>query len=307
MKQVLLAPNKMLTAKQMAEQGWFPCLASYKLDGRRCLLTGDRLLTRTMKPQPNLRLSQHLRKAMSVARTHRLYFDGELYAHTVPFGQLESIFKSRDAFIPPNIMFFVFDCVPADEWGECRRPYSERLQFLECLKDVPNVEVLRQHSLMSSEDVIKEYESALSLGYEGLILRRGEGLYKHGRATLNERNILKMKQFETADAVVIGFTEQKRLRADVVRRENEMGRTAKTYRQEDYEPAGTMGALRVRDEQGREFDLGWGRGWTARDRADLWTNREKLIGEWVEYRFMVAGEKDLPRMPQLIRFRETKE
>lgn len=303
MEQVLLAPNQM----PGFDEHRYPLFASLKLDGRRCLVQGGQLFSRTMKGQPNLHLPDHLKQLLKLSKAERLSFDGELYSHDIPFGELESTFKSLDAPVHPSIRFHCFDALPTASWGDCGLPFSARKQIVyDYLTGCENVVVVKQAEIGNAHQCRFAYESAIEAGYEGLILRTAGGRYKHGRATLKEGIIFKMKAFETADAVVIGFEEQVRLKAGVVRGVNELGRTAKTYRAEDHEPAGTMGALRVRDEAGREFNMGWGRGWTHLKRANLWARRAKLVGQWVEFRYMVAGEKDLPRMPQLLRFREAK-
>lgn len=304
MDQVLLAPNKMPSLSEHE----YPMLASLKMDGRRCLVHKGRLYSRTMKDQPNLHLPAHLAKLLEVSKKVGLTFDGELYSHDIPFDQLERTFKSHDAAIHPTIAFHCFDMMRSDQWGHCLDTFEERYRALSTVLAVtiPNVVRVKQKRIDVAAEAEATYQTAIAAGYEGLILRTAHGLYKHGRATVNENIIFKVKAFETSDAKVIGYEEQVRLKAGIERETNEMGRTARTYKQDDYEPAGTMGALRVVDERGRTFNLGWGRGWTHLKRAELWRNRQSLLTQWVEFRYMVAGEKDLPRMPQLLRFREAK-
>lgn len=307
MKQVLLAPNKMPTPKEHKEAGRFPLLASVKMDGRRCLIHKGQLLSRTMKRQPNLNLPKHLAGIIKHSKERGLTLDGELYAHNLPFGELESILKGHDTFIPSSIAFHCFDVLRTEDWGAPTMHFAVRASWTMLLPDLPNL-VKVPHALIEDEVQLQQaYEAAIADGYEGLILRNPNGLYKHGRATVNEGIIFKMKAFETADAKVVGWKEQQKLKSDIERTTNEMGKLAKTYKEEDFEPANTMGALIVVDERGREFSLGWGRGWTHAMRQKLWRTRHNLLGQWVEFRYMVAGEKDVPRMPQLLRFREAKD
>lgn len=303
-KSVLLAPNQLPDPATLT----YPLLASVKLDGRRCLLQNGKFLSRTMKAQPNVNLYGHLAEIAAYSKSHGIAFDGELYSHELTFSELESVFKSGTAPIPPSVKFHVFDIVP--NAAQKNMGFRDRLAMLEdlvMLKCWPNVWFVHHDQYCNAKQVQAMYEDALSEGYEGLMLRDPKGLYKHGRATLREGIIFKMKPFITLDAKVIGFEQGQRLKAGIERKTNELGRTAKTYKAEDHEPDDTMGALRVRDEQGREFSLGWGRGWTHAKRKELWNNRSSLLGEWVEFRCMGVGEKDLPRMPQLIRFRDRKD
>jgi DNA ligase-1 len=287
-------------------------LASLKLDGRRCLVKKGQLFSRTMKPQPNRNLPAHLKELLKASVELNLAIDGELFSPDLTFSELEGTFKREDGDIHPSIQLYAFDMMLASSWGQPHKAggFLDRNNnlraFIERVKPA-NVTYLKQRMVSKASEVQALYEGALSSGYEGLILRDPNALYKHGRATVKEGIIFKMKPFDTLDAVVIGYEQQRQLKDGIERATNELGRTARTFKQEDYTVTDNLGALQVRDEKGREFSIGWGRGWTMAKRKELWDRRTTLVGQWVEVRFMVVGEKDLPRMPQLIRFREAKE
>lgn len=307
-KSVMLAPNELPSPDDLT----YPLLASLKFDGRRCLVNPDGLWSRTMKPQSNKNLPAHLAALMEYSRDCGLVFDGELYSPDLTFNELESVFKSDDAPIPESVAFYCFDSMKADQWGACPDDFQTRegltgMRIRTHTNELKHVKVVSQVPVFNAAEVRAKYEEALEAGFEGLILRSLEGKYKHGRATLREGTIFKQKPFDLLDAKVIGYEQQQGLKADIKRTKNELGRTARTFKQADYELVENMGALKVRDEKGREFSIGWGKGWTQAKRLDLWVRRDSLVGEWVEVRCMGVGEKDLPRMPQLIRFRESKE
>lgn len=312
LKQVLLAPNELVSVEDHEKADRFPFFASLKLDGNRCLVMDGKLYTRSMKQHVNVNLVPWLRGICELSKIKGWIFDGELYSHELTFSEMQSIFRAKDKPIPEGVALHVFDCLTTHEWadGENTDNFMHRQMRLArafTSAVLKHVVMLKQPIVKSAAEARALYEKALAAGYEGLILRNGSAQYKWGRATVNENIIYKMKPFDLLDAQVIGFQQQEKVKDDAVRSTNEMGRTARTSKAADHELVECMGALRVRDERGREFNIGWGRGWNYEKRTELWKTRDSLIGQWVEVRHMAVGEKDLPRMPQLVRFRESKE
>jgi DNA ligase-1 len=303
-KSVLLAPNELPRPEDLT----YPLLASLKYDGNRHLRMKGVSYTRSLKVQPNKNLSAHLPQLSAATE---LVWDGELWSPKMSFSELQTIIRAKDKPIPEHVKFYIFDMMTLDEWnGECSTPFARRSQNLAqwFWEFTPrNCEYVRQELVTSATKVRMLYAEALEAGFEGLILRDPNAGYKHGRATIKEGSIFKQKPFDLLDAKVIGFEQQKAVREDAVRTTNELGRTAKTSKKADFTVADNIGALHVRDEKGREFSIGWGRGWDMAKRKELWDDRASLVGRWVEVRFMAVGEKALPRMPQLIRFRDDKE
>jgi DNA ligase-1 len=100
------------------------------------------------------------------------------------------------------------------------------------------------------------------------MLHRADAPYVTGRSD----TLLKMKPWQDAEAVVIGYVPGK-------------GRHA-----------GRMGALRVRADDGREFSLGTG-----------FTDQQRLaptpLGTTVTYRYHDLTNKGLPRFASFLRVR----
>lgn len=313
MKQVLLAPSEMPTPEEHQAAGRFPLLASHKLDGNRCLIYKGKLLSRTMKPQPNENLPGYLAGICEYSKKFAWVFDGELYSHERPFSELQSILRSKDKPIPGDVNYHCFDGFPEPSWDDISGfGFEDRLEELKQRWTYSpitwaNFQFVPEFKVSNVLILNTLYESSIREGYEGLILRDPSGMYRHGRATVKQGIIFKMKAFDTLDAVVVGYEQQVEVNGTAVRATNEMGRTARTHKAGDHHPVNCMGSLQVRDEKGRAFSIGWGKGWDYAKRTELWNQRDSLVGRWVEVRHMVAGEKDLPRMPQLVRFRDDKE
>jgi ATP-dependent DNA ligase len=310
-KQVLLAPNELISPEDHWAAKRFPLWASVKYDGHRCLLHKGEFLTRSMKAHPNLGLAHHLKEIAQWSDELGATFDGELYSHARPFNELQSILRSTEKEIPDDVVFHVFDYMPSNEWGSCKRPFEDRYAILGSIfkdhAEFQHVNQVEQFLVETPKDLTVAYERALKGGFEGLMLRNPFARYKHGRATVKENIIYKLKPFDTLDAKVIEVVQQQRVKDGIRRKLNELGRTARTFKAEDHELVDCAGALVVQDEKGRQFNVGWGRGWDYVKREELWRDRASLVGRWVEVRYMVVGEHELPRMPQLVRFRDDKE
>ena len=304
-KSVLLAPSALPAPEDLK----YPLLASVKFDGMRMLMRPDALLTRSMKPQPNGNLATHLKSLWGLCRAEELVLDGELYSEEMSFSDLSGLLRSSDQPIPDHVHFYVFDVLTVAQWETGVTPtFRNRLSLLHSLQveKYEHTRLVAQVEVGGPEGVRRMYQEALGSGFEGVMLRHPEGPYKQGRATTKEGIIFKQKPFDNHDAVVIGFEQQRAIRDDIERGVDELGRTKRTHKAEHFGLADNLGNLILRDEQGREFSCGWGRGWTMEKRRELWKQRDTLVGRWVEFRSMGVGEKNLPRMPQLIRFRDDK-
>ena len=114
--------------------------------------------------------------------------------------------------------------------------------------------------------MIEELNKIEELGGEGIMLRKSQSLYEGKRSS----TLLKVKTFSDAEAVVIGYESGK-------------GK---------YE--GSIGALKVRNEEGKLFKLG--SGLTDQDRLD-----PPKIGSKVTYKFQELSKDGIPRFPTYFR------
>lgn len=197
--------HPLLAAKADFNSLHFPLMASPKIDGIRAIVMDGVVYSRSGKPIPNLHVQNRF--------GHLNGFDGELVVgdSCAPdcFRLSQSGIMSREG--EPQVTFYVFDW-----WHLGSFPYSKRyaphiISFKRGLYE-PDVQLLDQHMLYSSCD-LREYEAAcLSAGFEGVMLRDPDALYKHGRATARSGELLKLKRFEDAEAVITGL--ERLVRAD---------------------------------------------------------------------------------------------
>lgn len=262
----------------------FPVLASPKLDGVRAVVRGGVVLSRSLKPIPN----RHVQ--MMFGRPELDGLDGELIlgdpTHPEAYRRTVSAVMSIEG--EPDVDFHVFDRWDRDY------PYNEvTLSY--------GLTIPVCSTLIHTMEELEEYEVALlDKGYEGVMLRDPQSPYKFGRSTVKEGYLLKLKRFADSEAEISDFEElmHNQNEASI----NETGHTERSTKQDGLLPAGTLGALVVRDiHSGVEFKIGTG--FTAAERQKFWNLRATLRGALVKYQYFPTGSKEKPRFPSFQGFR----
>lgn len=290
-------PFRVMLAGKIEElsQIKFPVMVSPKLDGVRAYVLGGVLLSRSNKPIPNEWAQKTFRRMESV--------DGELIVGNPTasdvYRKTESCMMTADA-VPSSAFLYAFDQICVERICQ---PFLERSGMLvrrfdkhTCVKVVPQ---FRANTL----DLLLEYESMfLEQGYEGVMLRSLDGLYKQGRSTLREGYLLKLKRFTDSEAEIISCYEQETNNNPVT--VDERGLSKRSTHKANKVGNGMLGGFHVHDiRTGVEFDIGTMDGVTHEDRRLWWKKRKSLSGQIVKYRHQLCGAKDKPRFPVFVGFR----
>lgn len=284
-----LYPNEMIPPEGMK----YPLIASYKLDGIRCLVKDGKVLSRSLKPLPNhhlpLLLQEYVRHSLG-----GVVFDGELYAHNTPFNELTSIIMSKDKPLPPALTYYVFDLPSLTS-----KPYKYRLNIIRINKfPTPKSRLCDNYY-----DVECFLQDAYNEGYEGLILTNPNSYYKHGRITLSSGNGYKLKRYLTFDGVIKGVVRGTRARRGSLRTTNELGYSVTSRKKADRVPDDKASAFVV-DYNGHDLKVALAL--SDVERSYVWYERDKYIGRCIEYKGLLTGSKNVPRHPVFVRFRDDK-
>jgi DNA ligase-1 len=279
--------------KELAKLTVWPRLVSRKLDGIRATVQQNVLKSRTLKDIPNAAI-QDMFKGLPEGLDGELIY-GEPNAPDV-FNKTSSIVMGNkpmhQQMAREGVKYYLFDYNLNDDAPFTRR-YSALKEVLPFLKAPV---VLVEHYLVPHLAGVLHYEEkwVVGEGFEGVMLRSLEGLYKEGRSTFNEGYLLKVKRFSDSEAEVINtFEEEHNTNEAEV---NELGRTKRSSAKAGMVGKGTLGGLNVRDlETGVEFSIGTG--FTAQDRVNLWAERDMLVGRVVKYKSLKVGEVEKPRHP----------
>lgn len=277
-KKPLLAGNLILA------QQTYPVICSPKLDGIRCLIVLGRALSRTFLPIPN----NHTRNTLEQDfQNSSAVHDGEIIIEGLKFNEISSAIMSEEG--EPDFKYIRFDCItnPTD-------PYYLRIQNLR------GNDIVRTDIAQNEEQLLKLEQEYLDLGYEGLMARSHDGIYKEGRSTTKEQILLKLKRFEDSEAEVLGFIEQ--MKNENVITVNEIGKNKRSVKKGNMAPKNTLGALKVRDvKTGAEFKLSTG--FSDELRKEIWQNQCAYLGKLVKFKFQAHGTLNKPRSPVFIGMR----
>lgn len=285
----------------------FPYMLTPKIDGYRCVVRNGVALTSSLKPFPN----KYLQSVLGIPECEG--FDGEL---VIGSPTDSAVFRNSGALRKiegqPDFTFFVFDDFSEPEKRADLRYYDmvarvERLPFSSTVAlrvaEVPMLLAYDEHDLATLEAGFVED------GYEGVMLRSPAGPYKHGRSTVKENLLLKVKTFLDGEAVIIGFEEQMLNTNEKVTDTN--GRSKRSSAKAGKVGKGTLGNLLVRGINGKfkdvEFEIGTGEGLTNALRQHIWDTRERFLGKVITYKSQDVGGYDKPRIPIYKGFRDPAE
>lgn len=260
----------------------FPCYVQRKLDGVRCVAIPERgLYSRNGKQFPHL---EHLIGCVNrLGSMGSIILDGELYSDELSFQEIVGIVKketlrSGDEEKMKKIYLYVYDCI---QLSRPSIPYKERLAELQSRFDslgasnmIPNLRLLPT-AVCSSEDEMKRLHAEyVAEGYEGIMLRAMNGVYKIGHRSTE---LQKYKEFFDAEYPVIGF------------------------KQGDGEEKGCV-IWQCRTPAGLEFAVR-PRG-TRADRIELFANGAAYVGKMLTVRYQELTTDGVPRFPVGISFRD---
>lgn len=285
----------------------FPLLASPKLDGYRCIIWEGVAYSRNAKPLRNKFLQNWARDF------HNL--DGELIVGSPTEGNVLGRAAACNAFEgEPDFTYHAFD-LPGEALLQDKPPaFSFRYKHLGRMRSDVRIEVV-PHVIVHSAHELADYERIwLEEGYEGVMLRSLDGPYKHGRSTVREGYLMKLKRFQDGEAVVIRL-EEGTVNDNVLERD-ELGRAKRSKVASGLRPSGMVGTIIAVDPKWGELRIAPGVMTHAQRRLE-WQYRNahlyadglqlkdgSIIGKTIHWRSFGYGLKDTPRFPRYYGVRE---
>jgi len=232
---------------------------SEKLDGVRAFWNGQQLKTRRGH-------IIHAPKSF-LAALPKVALDGELWLGRRRFAELSGLVRQQtpDEQEWSKVQYRIFDL------PEQLTPFDQRYADIQHLCEQighPWLQPVKQKKLPSRQALNIYLQQLTDAGAEGLMLHRGSALHQVGRSD----DLLKVKLYEDAEAVVLGYTQGKGQYQNM------------------------MGALRVRLANGREMKIG--SGFSREERQS-----PPPIGSTITYRFNGSTATGLPRFARFMRIR----
>jgi DNA ligase-1 len=291
MKRPMLAPNK-----TDYEKITFPKLGSPKLDGFRSFVHDHMPLTRSGEEFPN----NFVRKTLAGRILDGL--DGELI---VGAPNLKETFNNSSGPLrrhegEPDFKFYLFDDRTSHEAGFSKRLMDVHERVIYAKTHNPELAarlVIVPQLIINDMAELALFEAkCLRDGYEGVMLKDPFGAYKFGRATMNENLLVKVKRFETREAVILSFETQMHNENEAFK--DELGRTKRSEVAEGLSETDMVGAAWVTDELfPRPFKISLGTV-SHEEKKFMKANPGEFIGNTCRYTYFPHGVVEVPRHGQ---------
>ncbi len=207
------------------------------------------------------------------AQLPNISLDGELWIGRGQFERVVSVVRDAkpDDSAWKKVKYMVFELPdPQNQYGD----FTQRITQIERITqhlNAPNIQAVKQWRVRDRAELLRQLDAITQVGGEGLMLHLASAPYQTGRSDA----LYKLKLRQDAEATVIGY----------------VAGTGKY--------AGKVGSLRVRTENGREFNVGGGLN-------DALRAQPPAIGSVITYQFNGLTKKGQPRFPRFLRVRVDK-
>jgi DNA ligase-1 len=210
----------------------YPVYVSPKIDGWRCTMHKGRAMSRKWLRIPNKFVQHQLENLPSG-------LDGELVVGDCTGKKAWN--KSQSGLSRaegnPKFKFMVFDWVKEGTFAE---RFADVRQFM--LRNATAFVEYVPHKLVKNEAELLALEKKwVAEGYEGIMIRSQTGPYKHGRSTVREGYLLKLKRWYDVEGVVTGVEEEMHNSNEDVK--NAFGRAKRSKKKDGMIGKGVAGAL----------------------------------------------------------------
>ena len=275
----------------------FPLYASLKLDGVRAYCKDGNVLSRKLIHIPN----RFVQTVFSDLRLNNL--EGELIVgkpneHETFQRTSGAVRRFEDE---PDVTLNVFDVAMV----AC---FEDRLNYIKSLPVMPRVKVIDQVLINCNDELVAFKDKAFKDKYEGVILRRPQGIYKTGRTSLDSADFLKIKPVEDAEAIIIDIVEGNKNTNE--KQFDELGHSKRSTHKDNLKPNDTLGYFVLQRADGGVFNCGGGR-FNHKQRKHIFDNKHLYIGKTLKYSFLNHGMKPdekgrlVPRQPIALGFRDS--
>ena len=259
----------------------YPLLVSPKLDGLRCILWEGVAYSRNAKPFRNKFLQAW------AADKHNL--DGELIVGLATGGLVLERSKALTAFEgEPDFTFYLFDAIE----GIAEDFATRRAHAASEHEGAPRISVVEHQHVAGATGLLAWEQHWLAAGYEGLMARLPQGPYKHGRSTMREAYLMKLKRFTDGEARVVKLVPARENLNPLQR--DELGRAKRSSAAAGLVDKNMIGVLLCEDPKWGLISVAPGI-MPHSERESLWARPRSILGRTIHWRCFGYGVKDAPR------------
>ncbi len=182
----------------------YPCYAQPKLDGVRCIVFQyNDIIVFQSRSNTIFQSFPHLLKELKpfFLKHPDIILDGELYHHELGFQKITSIVRKKEHPELFKLQYHIYDIVHNSMM------YRDRYELLLSLFKYNHFQhlFLVKTIIVSSNKQMNELHNIyVKEGYEGIMLRNPNGLYKQ---QIRSKDLIKYKHFKDTDYLIVGHHE----------------------------------------------------------------------------------------------------
>lgn len=238
-------------------------LLQYKYDGNRCLITKreGKVFAYSRKGKLIKSIDHVLEAAKDIPEGMTL--DGELYCHGVHLQTIRS-WIAKEQPETKNLVYLCYDCIKDKE------PYVQRNKWINEQGFEKPIIIAPTENITPYTEITGRLDAARSLGYEGLIIRDGLGVYEDGKRS---GFLIKVKKWESEEFTVKDIVQSSEGWAILV-------------------CSTPHGSFRVSAPG------------SIKDKLNIWNNKEDYVGKEITVEFANLTKAKIPFHPTAIAFRE---
>lgn len=203
-EQEILLPMLALNFRDREHDIKFPCYVQPKLNGVRCIYQGDKFISRKGKEYTTLK---HL--AIELKELGITMPDGEIYVHGMAFQEIIRRVKKDRGVKTQALEYWIYDQVNKETFNKRSKEIKTRFSFntSSAFMDRSGIAHLKyvETVLVNSKEEIKQWhDKFVQQGFEGVIIRNVDGLYK---VKHRSQDLQKYKEFFDAEFEIVGYHE----------------------------------------------------------------------------------------------------
>lgn len=251
---------------------WSSAYVQPKLDGHRALFVDGTLYSR----QGKVLDIPHITDAIRSAGLEHLHLDGEIYLHGKTLQELSALIKKHRPETL-DLEYHIYDLVEDT-------PFVYRALKLVRIftgRKFPTTKCVDGFKVNSMDDAMEHHAQFREQGYEGTMLRFSDDHYKDGKRS---RTLLKMKEFQDAEFMIVAVNEGKPYVTD-----------QGTFRVPVY-------VCQVGNDLDKTFTVT--APGTMHEKDALWRDASKGLGDRLTVKFHYKSAAGIPQLPVALRFYE---
>lgn len=288
--------SPLLASEAELDEIKWPVYGSPKFDGIRAVVLHNEIFSRELKPIPNLYIRNCIKKYGEALNL----LDGEL---VVGSPTNKDVFQVSTSGVmteegKPDFCYYVFDYITDLPFR--LRNHAVILTVTAYEKVFP-IKYVPQTLIHNRDEFNAWEERFVNEGYEGIMLRSVDGIYKFGRSSTKQGILLKYKRFTDTEAVITGFNERMHNGNEATK--DAFGHTKRSSHKANKTPLNTLGSFIVRNAEFGEFKVGLGEGMDDAFRKYVWEHKSEFLNKTMKLKYQGKGVKDKPRFPGYVGIR----